>query len=331
MPDFALDIGGANLKAAHSDGGCWSLGFKLWQQPKRLADRLRELADGAPAFDRVLVTMTAELCDCFQTRRHGVRHVLEAVANMAGDRPMRVWTLEGRFVDETEARAEPLRCAAANWLALASWVAKLWKDRASVLVDTGSTTTDVILLEDGKPLTSALTDTQRLATGELVYLGATRTPLCALGPRVAYNGGSIAVMAEHFATSSDVHVLTGQLPPQPDCTDTADGRPMTVSDAAARIGRMIGADMESMTALRALQLARGFSDVMTQRVAEAIRRVAGDRTPQRIVTAGSGDFVAAAAASAAMSCVGQVRLADRIGAEASGAACAAALLELCES
>ena len=330
MTDYALDIGGANLKAAHSAGGSWSLGFNLWQRPQCLADHLRELVAVAPGFDRVLLTMTAELCDCFQTKREGVHHVLDAVANVVGDRPLLVWTVERRFVGVAAAREKPLSCAAANWIALASWVARLWADRTSVLIDTGSTTTDVVLLENGEPRTTGLTDTQRLATGELVYIGATRTPLCALGPRVAYDGASVPIMAEHFATSSDVHLLTGDLPAEPDCTDTADGRPKTPAAAAARIARMIGADSESLTAPHARCLARSFSAVMTRQVAKAIRLVVGDCRPQRIVTSGSGDFLAAAAAAVAMPRVTQVRLADKIGAAASRAACAAALLQLCE-
>ena len=45
---LALDIGGANLKAAHTSGATRSLPFALWKQPERLADALRCLGRPCP-------------------------------------------------------------------------------------------------------------------------------------------------------------------------------------------------------------------------------------------------------------------------------------------
>ena len=76
---LALDIGGANLKAAHASGAIRSVPFEVWRRPQDLARALADLVAGFPQFDRVAVTMTAELCDCFATKAEGVRAVLEAV------------------------------------------------------------------------------------------------------------------------------------------------------------------------------------------------------------------------------------------------------------
>ena len=66
---LALDVGGANLKAAHSSGAVKSLPFELWRRPDQLGAALARLAVGFSRFDRVALTMTAELCDCFATKR----------------------------------------------------------------------------------------------------------------------------------------------------------------------------------------------------------------------------------------------------------------------
>src|SRR5438045_2140476 len=118
---LGLDVGGANLKAAHTDGTARSWPFALWKRPNDLAAELCGLLAGLPPFDRLAVTMTGELCDCFATKSEGVRHILDAVAAVAGPTPVDVWRTDGSFTDLAGARADPLPAAAANWLALATW------------------------------------------------------------------------------------------------------------------------------------------------------------------------------------------------------------------
>lgn len=313
MKTLALDIGGANLKAAHQAGAVCEP-FALWKQPGELADRLRSLVSRF-TFDRLAVTMTAELCDCFATKREGVGHVLEAVEAVSGGKPVKVWTTGGRFVSTDEARRDPLACAAANWHALATFVASLGPDDDALLVDIGSTTTDLIPLRRGKVAALGRTDPDRLRYGELLYLGATRTPL------MAVDIGRPA-MAEYFATTKDTGVLTGRLPPDATDTDTADGRPVTVPCCAARVLRMIGADLEMMSVEDARRLAREYERALVERVRAAIAAM----NVERVIVSGSGAAIAVKAAEGA----GIERLADRIGEPASVAACAFALLRLGE-
>ena len=330
MSTLALDIGGANLKAAHSDGGAWLRPFALWRAPNLLTEQLQQVLHAAPGFDRLAVAMTAELCDCFATKREGVLHVLDAVETMAAARPVLVWTLDGRFASMDEARQRPLRCAASNWHALATWIAGSYPQGFSLLIDTGSTTTDVIPLRDGRVAARGETDTQRLACGELVYLGSERTPLMALGPTVHFRGCEHRVMAELFATTSDVYLLTGRTPPAPRRTATPDGRAMTVEAAASRVARMIGADLEVVLIDHAVALAEAFADTVRSRIVEAIHAVCGDEMPACIILAGSGVFVAQDAARSALPAVSIIHLEDILGAENAQASCACALSQLLE-
>jgi hypothetical protein len=325
---LALDIGGVHIKAVHSCGAAWSVPVVHEPVPQRLADTLNDLVVQAPPFDRVLLTMTADLCDAFATRRQGVRYVLDAARLFAADRPIRVWRTDGRFADLAEAYIDPLPCASANWHALATLIAGWFPRGLLLLVDTGSTTTDIIPLSDGRPVPRGLTDTQRLAAGELIYLGAYRTPLEALGPRVEWRGCSYYLMAEWFADMTDVLVLTGCFPEDPKRRDTTDGRPMLRPFAAARLLRMIGADLEQMSLDDAADLATVFAETARHRIAHAVTQALDGRTPQHVVVAGNGDFLASAAASIALPGVPQTRLADRIGPDASAAACAYALLQV---
>src|SRR5689334_2443927 len=106
---LGLDVGGANLKAAHSDGEARSVPFALWKDPAGLPAALAELAGDLPESDALAVTMTGELCDCFESSSDGVRAILDAVASAAGTKPVRVWDHDGLFVDLERAREEPLK------------------------------------------------------------------------------------------------------------------------------------------------------------------------------------------------------------------------------
>ena len=44
------------------------------------------LIETAPPAERMAVTMTGELCDCFPTKADGVRHIVDAAAAAGGSR-----------------------------------------------------------------------------------------------------------------------------------------------------------------------------------------------------------------------------------------------------
>src|SRR5262249_38677777 len=193
--------------------------FALWKQPERLSEELRRLIDSMPRFDLLDVTMTGELCDCYESKRQGVHAILDAVGEAAPGAAIRVWRNDGRFVDMLTARQTPLQVAAANWLALATYAGRLVPEGSALLLDIGSTTTDIVPLHNSKPIPHGRTDPERLRCGELIYTGVRRTPLCALlGPRGA---------AELFATTLDAYIILDAIPEdQKDC-DTADRGPQT--------------------------------------------------------------------------------------------------------
>lgn len=315
---LGLDIGGANLKAAHSDNTVRSRAFPLWQNPAGLANALRHLVAEFPVCDRLAVTMTGELCDCFETKRHGVQAILDAVESLAGALPVQVWQTTGRLVDLATARAHPLETAAGNWLALATWAGRWAPEGPSLLIDIGSTTTDIVPLRDGKPIPQGRSDPERLRSGELVYTGVQRTPLCAL------LGAGYA--AELFATTLDAYLVLGRLAEDAAERGTADGRPAMRTAAEARLARMIVADVETCSAADRLMLARKVHERQKELIAQALERVVAESLKERpcaVVLAGEGEFLAR---DVLVGFSGRlVSLADRLGPAVSQAACAHAL------
>jgi (4-(4-[2-(gamma-L-glutamylamino)ethyl]phenoxymethyl)furan-2-yl)methanamine synthase len=320
---LGLDIGGANLKACHSTGVASLRPFALWKNVDALGCVLKEFLGQLPDHDVLAVTMTGELCDCFETKREGVQRILDAVESAAAGRPVRVWRTDGRFRDLAAARADPLPTAAANWLALATLAGRMLPVGAGLLIDIGSTTTDIIPLVNGLPVPRGRTDPERLQTRELVYTGVRRTPLCAL------LGGLAA--AEWFATTLDVYLLLGDLAEENRNLDTADGRPATVAAAHGRLARMLCGDSETCSREETCRLAQDVQDRQLRLIRDAVEQVAGllGEPPRAFILAGSGEFLARRAIDGPPALGGsRLSLAESLGSSISESACAYAVAVL---
>jgi probable H4MPT-linked C1 transfer pathway protein len=284
---LGLDIGGANIKVANATGQAALTPFELWRNPSGLTDVLHKVLGAFGTPDVLTVTMTGELCDCFETKREGVLSILDSLTRAAGSTPILVWRNDGRFVDLASARQDPLPIASANWLALATFAGRFSPQGSSLLIDIGSTTTDIIPIVDGVPVPKGRTDAERLETGELLYTGVRRTPVCAL-----LNGMGAA---ELFATTLDVYLLMNLLSENANDHGTADGRPATKKHAHARMARMIGGDQDATSLKETIRLAQRVAMRQNYLLEIAVEGVTSDMhvPPQSVLLAGSGEILAA--------------------------------------
>ena len=173
------------------------------------------------------------------------------------------------------------------------------------------------------------TDPARLASGELVYTGALRTPVEAMASHVVLDGEAVGVAAEGFALSGDVHVWRGDLDPDDYTVPTPDGRLATRDFAGERLARAICADRDMLDEAAVSVIADALACAQVDRIADGIRRVVA-RHPSltTAVVTGLGAFIADAAARAAGLHV--VPLADTLGRDGARFAPAAAVALLCE-
>ena len=273
------------------------------------------------------VTMTAELSRAFRTKHEGVGFVLDALAEALPDGDLRVYTIDGRFVSPDEARVLPLAVGAANWMATASLVAR--SVPTCLLIDIGSTSTDIIPILDGKVVVTGRTDPERLLSGELIYTGAVRTPAEALVRHVPLWGGEARVAAEGFALVGDAQLWLGRLAPADYAAPTPDRRPTTREFARERLARLVCADGDMLDDAAIDAIAHAVVAAQGHAVRDGIDQVRARHPVSQAVVTGLGDFIAADAARAAGLAVQY--LSDQLGPAARVAPAVAVALLLAEA
>lgn len=294
---FGWDLGGANLKLTRVEDGrvVWvaQVPCPLLADRSKFDQALDETLKLCTADARHGVTMTGELSDVFETRAEGVAYLVGLMRKTMGP-ATRFYSLRDGLIDAEAAVERWPDVASANWHTSAALAAKLCGN--GLLVDVGSTTTDLIPLKGGKPAARGLTDGERLTEGELIYRGVVRTPLMAIAHAAPFKGRMQGIAGERFATMADVYRLTGDLPDGADPCPTADQRGKSVPESAARLARMLGRDSSEAEAIAwaalAHYLARKQIDNI-EREARALfeREGLGQKAP--VVGAGCGRFLAA--------------------------------------
>jgi probable H4MPT-linked C1 transfer pathway protein len=271
------DIGGAHVKAAVvSEAGdiidVFQQACPLWKGLAQLHQAVGAILSQLPVARYLhAVTMTGELVDLFESRDDGVRQIIKAMKELLPEGKIRIFAgkegmLDLHAVDDRHYEA----IASANWLASAAFAAR--KLESGLFVDIGSTTTDILLLQDRQVQAAGYTDYQRLIAEELVYTGIVRTAVMAVAQTAFDKGQEIGLMAEYFATMADVYRVTGELNELHDQTETADGGEKTVMASARRLSRMIGCDFNADELPRWQQFARHVRSQQLQKIQQSCER-----------------------------------------------------------
>lgn len=301
---FGWDVGGAHVKVSLADGSGAVHDVAQWPCPlwqgldhlERTVERVFERwPQAGSAAARHAVTMTGEMVDLFTDRAAGVRAIVAALAPRLGAHPH--FYAGDAWLSADDCAAGWRHVASANWLATARWIASCVPD--ALLVDIGSTTTDIVPISGGRVAALAATDAGRLASGELVYQGVVRTPLCGVAQRIEFAGVNVNVMNEWFATSADVYRLTGELDPLHDAHPSADQGPKTPAASRARLARMIGHDACDASDDDWLRFAQRWRALQLREIGVNLARVVAahpELAAAPLVGAGCGRFLVTALA-----------------------------------
>jgi (4-(4-[2-(gamma-L-glutamylamino)ethyl]phenoxymethyl)furan-2-yl)methanamine synthase len=290
------DIGGVHLKAARAEDGrvtkAAQYASPLRSGTERLVQAFARAQKDLGRADRHIVTMTGELADTFASRAEGVGALaalaaseLEAVSIYAGP---------AGCIHPRDAHKHSVDIASANWHACAALVAR--KRDQALLIDLGSTTTDVVPIFAGKVAARGYTDAQRLAVGELVYTGLVRGFVMATANSAPLWGRWTPLINENFATMADVHRILGTLPEDVDLMATTDGREKTIAQSRARLARMIGCDASDADDKTWRLIAQWFAESQIRAITDAAMLVLSStdsKSETAIIAAGIGHAVVA--------------------------------------
>jgi probable H4MPT-linked C1 transfer pathway protein len=298
---LGLDIGGANTKAAFlktQDAKTQELRtaieyFPIWksgkdQLPKILEKLKKRLINSA--LDGVGLTITAELSDAYQTKKEGIRHVLDCVTEVFGDVLTFVLDVETNLLPVKDALKKPFKVASANWAATGWMISNLLNN--CIIVDVGSTTTSIIPVIKGKIAAEGRTDLEKLQNGELVYSGSLRTNVAAIVDGIPVRGMVARVSSELFAQSGDVHLILGNIGKEEYTVETCDGRGKTKREAMARLARVVCADTDMLTEKEIVDMAKFVYHKQVEQITggleQVYERIKQSLQEKRVVVTGLG-------------------------------------------
>ena len=295
------DIGGAHLKVTGVDAQGKILFTEQYMTPVWLGleslslsidSALIRLKQYAQDNCSQVITMTAELADGFPDRDTGVKSIAKLIKKKLSPYPVYFYAIDKGFIPYEDIDQCTELVSSANWHASANYIASLFD--TGVMIDMGTTTTDIIPFGNGNVLTESISDYDRLTAGELVYTGMVRTPVFSVIDQFEYLGKTTPLMAEQFASMADVYRILNMLNEHDDMYDTADGEKKSIHTSMVRLMRMVGIDNQQHISLHQDEIIALCEEIMraqieriNQAVQNAIEKICkGEKTI--LVLIGSG-------------------------------------------
>jgi probable H4MPT-linked C1 transfer pathway protein len=257
----------------------------MWMKNNELSEALIGLlGTSIDEVDGVGVSMTAELVDAYKTKKEGVIDI----SNKSFDSfnvPVGFVGLNG-IMELLNVIDNPMMVAAANWIATAPLAAKI--DQNCILIDIGSTTTDIIPIKNGKESAVGRSDLERLKTGELVYSGTLRTNVAALVEKIPLNDAVLRIASELFAVTADIQMVLGNITEDEYSCDTMDGAGKSIEESMRRLSRVVCGDMDVLNPDEIKSMAEYIYSAQVSRISEALLEVSKRNNISKVVTTGLG-------------------------------------------
>lgn len=293
MKFMGLDIGGANTDCViiEFDDNYNILSLRkdkyylpFWSKHDMLPECLLKLKDD-DEIDVVCVSITAELADCYMTKREGICDITGMVEKTLGDSHIYYVTFDG-LKDYDYVKDNPLSAAAANWIGTVNLV-KYVKDTC-IFMDMGTTTTDIIPIRNMQNVSKGFTDTQRLQSGELVYTGLLRTNIATIIDHVYIDLEKTSVSSEYFTITADVHRILGHISEEQYTCDTPDGSSRSIMSCKSRLARLVCGDIETISDEAIFDMAEYIYEKQIKQVEMSLRKVVDESGIQSVVLSDIG-------------------------------------------
>ena len=285
---LGIDIGGANTKITKIEGDNYEIHhiyFPMWKKKDELEDLLKNYNNNV---DYIALVMTAELADCYKTKKEGVEDIINKVENVFNC-PIYVFDVNGNFLISEEAKKRYLDVSASNWNATAKFVSEFIKD-SCILVDMGSTTTDIIPIKNKKILAKK-TDLDRLMNSQLVYVGTLRTPVSFLANKVEFRGKLTNLSSEYFAITADISLILNKITEDDYTCETPDNNGKDFESCLTRLARVLCADREMIKDDEIIDFANKLYNKLLNLIKENVDTIAKRYNLNDVVITGLGEEI----------------------------------------
>ncbi len=243
---LGIDIGGAHIKLVGLDEKKNVIIVKyrkcyIWKDPQKLLGEIKFINSLSKNKEVVCgITMTAELCDIFSTRKSGAKTLRNKCRKI---KFKKLFYENSKKVFESIDKSNPVNFMSMNWHAAGRFIAKFLEN--AILIDLGSTTTDFICIKNNKIMNIGFDDFSRLQNGELLYTGIIRTPIFGIENSVNLNSKEFNIIPEFFSRTSDLYRVQGKIKKIFDIDEEADLSSKSINSSYRRIARSFGLDLSN--------------------------------------------------------------------------------------
>ena len=237
------DIGGANTKVSIIRNNSSSFNIyrcHLWESLDSLKQLVNSICRKYKEESDVIniITMSGEMCDIFETRDKGVKKILNIFEHVTNENY--IFSSSKPFFHKLKKKHNTRSISSMNWFATAMFLET--KVQNAIAIDIGSTTTDIMIIKNGRCKNKNFDDFSRLSSSELIYTGVFRTPINALTNQIVINKTRYCIIPESFADMSDIYRILYMIDPKKDYSETCDYRSRTHKNSLKRLSRALGFD-----------------------------------------------------------------------------------------
>ena len=266
---LGIDIGGAHIKIVCLNikkEVCY-VGYKqcpLWKGIENLKREIKFINSLITnKNNKCCITMTGELCDIFKNRRSGAKEIIK-VCKLINCRKFYYTKLDEMFTS----RPKFDEIISMNWHSIGKLSEK--KVKNAILIDFGSTTTDLICIKNGQMKYESSDDFGRINNSELLYTGFMRTPLFAITPYINYIKKRIKLIPENFSNTSDIYRIKKEIKKNFDIDNTLDNRSKTLESSMQRVSRSLGFDFKKEDQRLIKKISEEISNIQLKEIAKKI-------------------------------------------------------------
>ncbi len=269
---LGIDIGGAHLKiiGLDKDGIVIFAEYsscRVWEGTKFLGKLFKDLNNLFPRKTlKCAITITAEMCDNFKDRKEGFKKIIKLCQILEFKKYF--YVNNSQIFKKKPKYSEFISM---NWHSIGRFLEN--KVDNAILLDFGSTTTDLVCIKDNRIANEYFDDFLRINNYELKYTGFTRTPLYGITHEIKSTNNVQKIIPENFSESSDIYRVLNKLDKKNDVDKTSDNRGKTKKESLIRISRNFGFDYKILFKKKIEKICNEISSIQLYSIYEAMNKL----------------------------------------------------------